>query len=53
MRNARAHKFQWSDPTVHSSALPQLSNKTLYIAGIEADIQTAGQRNFTERNTKV
>ena len=53
MRNARAHKFQWSGPTVHSSTVPQLWNKTLYIAGIEADIQTAGQRNFTERNTKV
>ena len=26
MRNARAHKIQWSDPTVHSSTVNEMLN---------------------------
>ena len=51
MRNARAHKFQWSGPTVHSSTVPQLSNKTLYIAGIE-QIYRPPARETSQKETQ-
>ena len=37
MRNARAHKLQWSGPTVHSSTVIMC---TCYYAGVRASINT-------------
>ena len=52
MRNARAHKLQWSDPTVHSSTVAQIDFRTVELPENRLLEKTIEKHHFLFKNLK-